>query len=164
MSREWNCSRTAASRRCKCLLEPRRGAGDATGPNVVFAFDRDARPPRIIIRADKADVAGSRIAVRVDSADTPAFSHIFTTTECTFDDGGSKCELTIPRSSRSFSAIITWFKRARQARVTVEDAGVMKMDQTVSLIGFRARFRQSNRGLAPLDAAAPDRRPQHAAH
>jgi hypothetical protein len=117
-------------------------AGDAAGPNSVIAFDRDARPPKIIIRTDKAGVAGSRIAVRIDRADKPAFSHIFTTTECRFDDTGRKCDLTVPRSSPAFSAILTWFKRARQARITVEDAGVMRMDQTVSLIGFRARFRQ----------------------
>ena len=36
-------------------------AGEATGPNAVFAFDKEAKPHRIIVRTTQVGVAGSRI-------------------------------------------------------------------------------------------------------
>jgi hypothetical protein len=116
-------------------------AGEATGPNVVLAVDKKRKPQAIVVRSTQAGVAGSQIEVSVDRTKTPAFSHIFATDECKFGDGGSKCEVIIPASSPAFASIISQFKRGRMARVTVQDAGVMKMDQTVSLIGFTKALR-----------------------
>jgi len=115
-------------------------AGEASGPNAVFAFDK-AKPHKIVVRTTQAGVAGSRIEVFVDKAKTPAFRHLFTTAECKFDDRGSKCEVIIPASNPAYAAILAQFKRGRVARVTVEDAGVMKMDQTASLEGFTKSLR-----------------------
>ena len=111
-------------------------AGEATGPNAVFAFDKAAKPHRIVVRTTQVGVAGSRIEVFVDKAKRPAFSHLFTTAECKFGNSGSKCEVIVPASSPAYAAILAQFKRGRVARVTVDDAGVMKMDQTTSLSGF----------------------------
>ena len=116
-------------------------AGDATGPNVVFAFDKEANHHRIVVRTTQVGVAGSRIEVFVDKAKTPAFRHVFTSAECKFGDSGSKCEVIVPASSPAYAAILAQFKRGRVARVTVDDAGVMKMDQTASLKGFTKSLR-----------------------
>jgi hypothetical protein len=116
-------------------------AGDATGPNVVFAFDKEANHHRIVVRTTQVGVVGSKIEVFVDKAKTPAFRHVFPSTECKFGDSGSKCEVIVPASSPDYAAILAQFKRGRVARVTVEDAGVMKMDQTASLKGFTKSLR-----------------------
>ncbi len=116
-------------------------AGEATGPNAVFAFDKEVKPHRIVVRTTQVGVAGSRIQVIVDKAKRPAFSHLFTTAECKFGDSGSKCEVIVPASNPAYAAILAQFKRGRVARVTVDDAGAMKMDQTASLKGFTKSLR-----------------------
>ena len=116
-------------------------AGAITGPNAVFAFDRDAKPQRIVVRTTQVGVAGSRIEVTIDRAKTPVFSHIFAASECKFGDSGSMCEVSIPATSTAYGMILARFKRGRVARVTIADAGVMKMDQTASLRGFTKSLR-----------------------
>jgi hypothetical protein len=116
-------------------------AGEATGPNVVFAFAKEAKPHRIVVRTTQVGVAGSRIEVFVDKAKSPVFRHVFATAECKFGDSGSKCEVIVPASSSAYAAILAQFRRGRTARVTVDDAGVMKMDQTASLNGFTKSLR-----------------------
>jgi hypothetical protein len=115
-------------------------AGAATGPNAIFAFDK-AKPHRIVVRTSQAGVAGSRIEVFVDKAKTPAFSHLFAADECKFGDTGSKCVVIVPASSPGYAAILSEFKRGRVARLTIDDAGAMKMDQTASLEGFTKSLR-----------------------
>lgn len=116
-------------------------AGEPTGPNVVFAFDGDAKPHRIVVRTTQVGIGGSRFEVFVDRAKTPAFRHLLSTAECKFGDSGSKCEVIVPASDPAYAQILGQFKRGRVARVTVEDAGVMKMDQTASLKGFAKSLR-----------------------
>ena len=116
-------------------------AGEASGPNVVFAFQKDTKPHSIAVRTTQSGVAGSRIDLAIDKAKKSVFSHIFTTEECKFGDGGSKCEVLIPASSATYGMIINLFKLGRVAHLTVMDAGVMKMDQTVSLKGFAKSLR-----------------------
>ncbi len=116
-------------------------AGQATGPNAIFAFDRDAKPHKIVVRTTQVGVAGSRIEVFVDKAETPAFRHLFAAGECKFGVSGSKCEVIVPASNPAYAAILAQFKRGRVARVSVDDAGVMKMDQTASLTGFTKSLR-----------------------
>ncbi len=115
-------------------------AGEATGPNAVFAFDK-AKPHMIVVRTTQVGVAGSRIEVFVDKAKTPAFRHLFAAGECKFGDIGSKCEVIVPASNPAYAAILAQFKHGRVARVTVDDAGAMKMDQTASLAGFTKSLR-----------------------
>ena len=96
-------------------------AGEATGPNAVFAFDNEANPHRIVVRATQVGVAGSRIEVIVDKAKTPAFSHLFATAECKFGDSGSKCEVIIPASNRAYAAILAQFKRGHGSPLTMPE-------------------------------------------
>jgi len=116
-------------------------AGAPTGANAIFAFDKGAKPHRIVVRTSQAGIAGSRIEVFVDKAKRPAFRHVFAADECKFGDSGSKCVVIIPASSPAYAAILAQFKRGRVARVTVDDAGAMKMDQTASLEGFTKSLR-----------------------
>jgi hypothetical protein len=108
--------------------------GEVGGANATFVFD--AKPPAIVLRTTRVGVGGSRIEVTVDKDKEPVFSHIFAPGECKFGEGGSACEVTIPAKDAAYRAILTRFKRGRLARVTIQDAGVMKMDQTASLRGF----------------------------
>ena len=109
-------------------------AGEAAGAHTVFVFDE--RRQAIVLRTTRVGVAGSRIEVTVDAVKKPVFNHVFAAAECKFGDGGSACEVIIPAKDPAYGVILTRFKRGRLARVTIEDAGVMKMDQTVSLSGF----------------------------
>jgi hypothetical protein len=120
-------------------------AGAAAGPNAVLAIDNGAKPRQIVVRTTQAGVAGSRIEVTVDNAKTSAFNHIFTTQECKFDDGGSKCEVVIPASDAAYAAILGQFKRGRVGHIIVADAGVMMVDQTVSLLGLSKALRGGRR-------------------
>jgi hypothetical protein len=115
--------------------------GAADGPNAAFVFDGNAKAPGIVLRTARVGVAGSRIEVTVDQAKEPVFSHIFAPGECKFGESGSACELTIPRKDAAYRAILARFKRGRLARVTVQDAGVMKMDQTAPLKGLANTLR-----------------------
>ena len=121
-------------RRSCCAPEKRQDA------NAIFAFDK-AKPHRIVVRTTQVGVAGSRIEVFVDKAKRPAFRHLFAADECKFGDSGSKCEVIVPASNPAYAAILAQFKRGRVARVTVDDAGAMKMDQTASLKGFTKSLR-----------------------
>jgi hypothetical protein len=43
-------------------------AGEATGPNAMFAFDREAKPRAIVLRTTQVGVAGSHFEVSIDRA------------------------------------------------------------------------------------------------
>jgi hypothetical protein len=47
----------------------------------------------------------------------------------------------IPAKDASYRDLLARFKRGRLARVTIQDAGVMKMDQTASLSGLAKALR-----------------------
>ena len=79
--------------------------------------------------------------MNVDGAKTPLFSHIFTPEECKFGEGGSKCEVTVGSSDAAFAKILNGFRRGRMARISVVDAGVMKMGVMVSLVGVTKTLR-----------------------
>ena len=49
--------------------------------------------------------------------------------------------MIVPASDPAYAQILAQFKRGRVARVTVDDAGVMNMDQTASLKGFTKSLR-----------------------
>ena len=74
-------------------------AGEAMGPNAVFAFDKKAKPRAIVVRTTQVGVAGSRFEISVDTAEKPVFSHIFTAEECKFGNDDSKCEVAVSASS-----------------------------------------------------------------
>jgi len=116
-------------------------AGAADSANAVFVFDEHTKPRTIVLQTTRVGVAGSRIEVTVDKGKTPVFSHVFAPGECKFGDRGSACEVVIRARDPAYRAIVARFRRGRVARVAIQDAGVMKMDQTVSLSGFANALR-----------------------
>ena len=115
--------------------------GTADGANAVLVLDRTAKPRAIVLRTTRVGVAGSRIKVTVDEAKKAVLSHVFAAGECKFGNAGSACEVVIPATDRAYREILSRFKRGRLARVTIMDAGVMKMDETASLYGFARALR-----------------------
>jgi hypothetical protein len=54
-------------------------AGAATGANAIFAFNKGTKPHRIVVRTSQAGIAGSRIEVFVDKAQTPVAMSLWPT-------------------------------------------------------------------------------------
>ncbi|MFO0347517.1 MAG: hypothetical protein ACK503_14740 [Labrys sp. (in: a-proteobacteria)] len=78
----------------------------------------------------------------LDRSDRDLFSHVFTDEECRFENGSaSVCEIEIKARSSDYARLVDGFKRAKLARFTVEEAGVMKMDYAVTLVGFTRALR-----------------------
>jgi len=115
--------------------------GEADGANATFVFGVNGKQRAIVLHTTRVGVAGSRIEVTVDQVKKPVFSHVFAPGECKFGDRGSACKVFIPAKEASYRDILARFKRGHLARVTIQDAGVMKMDQTVSLSGLAKTLR-----------------------
>lgn len=115
--------------------------GNPNGASVVFAFDKASKPGKIILRTRRAGVTGSKLSVYVDQAKTAAFSHIFTSDECSYPEGGSsECATVVSEKDSNYAAIVRIFKLGKLARITAEDAGTMSMDHLAPLVGFTKSF------------------------
>lgn len=115
--------------------------GQAGMRHVVFSFERSSDGPSVTLRTEMTGVAGSRLTVRIDRSPVLAFDHIFSEGECRFPAGGaSRCEVVLGPDHPAVRRLVTGFKRGVQAHVTIEDAGIMRMDQAVSLEGFTRRY------------------------
>ena len=112
-------------------------------PQATFLFEGTPKPGRIRLTTSLAGVAGSRFALYVDGTASPVFDHVFSADECRFVDDGSRsqCRLTIAGSTPGYRRIRESVKRGKMARITIEDAGVMKMDSTAKLDSLRGRLR-----------------------
>ena len=106
-------------------------AGGAGAPNVLFEIDRSKSQKRIILKTELAAVDGSVLEVFIDRN----LHHLFSGDECKFVEQQSRCEVTFAAGSPEFSALVNGFVKGRSAKVTVADAGVMKMDHALSLKG-----------------------------
>ena len=115
-------------------------AGGAQEAHVIFTFDQRTGPRRLVLRTSVAGVAGSRLAVSVDGG-APVIDHILTPDECKFVDDGSRCEVVIAGDDPAYAAVTHAFRTGRAARVTIEDAGAMKMDHPLSLRGLGRALR-----------------------
>jgi hypothetical protein len=116
--------------------------GGAGKPQALFVFERTPKPGRIRLTTSLAGVAGSRFAVYVDGGTSPVFQHIFSADDCSFVDDGShsQCRLTIAGDTQAYRRINQGFRRGKTARITIEDAGVMKMDSTARLTSLQRRL------------------------
>lgn len=128
---------TAASANEQIMMQ----AGSKSAPSVVVAVERDATPRTIAVRTMRVGVAGARIDILIDKNKAPALHHIFTADECKFGDNGSVCQVAISGNDAAYRRIITEFRNGHVAHVTIEEAGVMKMDQSVSLHGLARALR-----------------------
>jgi hypothetical protein len=115
--------------------------GEAGMRHVVFSFERGTAGTTVTLRTEMTGVAGSRLTVRIDRAPVLALDHVFADGECRFPDGkASMCEVVIGPDDPAAEKLLVGFKRGREAHVTIEDAGIMRMDQSVSLRGFTRRY------------------------
>ena len=110
-------------------------AGDAGAPNVLFEIDKAKTPKQIVLKTELAGVAGSVLDVFIDRNQKPVLHHLFSADECKFIEQQSRCEVSFAAGSPEFAALVNGFVKGRNAKVTVADAGVMKMDHAVSLRG-----------------------------
>jgi hypothetical protein len=117
-------------------------AGAAGAPSVVFEIDQTRDPKQIGFRTKQAGVAGSVLDVVIDGHPKPVLHHMFTVDECRFVEQQSRCEVSFAMRSDEFMELVKGFIRGRQARITIADAGVMKMDHLVSLKGVARRIRR----------------------
>jgi hypothetical protein len=115
-------------------------AGAAGAPSVVFEIDQARDPKQIGFKTEQAGVAGSVLEVVIDGHPKPVLRHMFTVDECRFVEQQSRCEVSFAKGSEEFVQLINGFIRGRQARITIADAGVMKMDHLVSLRGVARRI------------------------
>ena len=110
-------------------------AGDAGAPNVLFEIDKAKTPKQIVLKTEQAGVEGSGLEVFIDRNQKPVLHHLFSGDECKFVEQQSHCEVIFAAGSPEFAALVNGFVKGRNAKVTVADAGVMKMDHAVSLKG-----------------------------
>ena len=110
-------------------------AGGNGAPNVLFEIERAKTKNKIILKTERAGVAGSVIDVFIDRNQKPVLHHLFAGDECKFIEQQSRCEVSFAAGSPEFAALVNGFVKGRNAKVTVADAGVMKMDHAVSLKG-----------------------------
>jgi len=129
--------------------------GGVDGANATFIIGENAKRRAIVPRTAPAGVAGSRIELTVDRVKEPVFRHIFAPGECKFGESGSACEVTILEKDAAYRAILTRFKDGRLARITVQDAGVSKIDKTAPLQNKREAI--SHAAYTILRALAPQR-------
>ena len=110
-------------------------AGGAGAANVLFEIDKAKTPKQIVLKTELAGVAGSVLDVFIDRNQKPVLHHLFSGDECKFVEQQSHCEVIFAAGSPEFAALVNGFVKGRNAKVTVADAGVMKMDHAVSLKG-----------------------------
>ena len=112
-------------------------AGGAGAANVLFEIDREKQ---IVLKTEQAGVAGSILEVFIDRDQKPVLHHLFSGDECKFVDQQSRCEVSFAASSPEFAALVNGFVKGRNAKVTVADPGVIKMDHSVGLKGVARRL------------------------
>jgi len=111
-------------------------AGAAGASNVLFEVDRAKAPSQIVLKTEQAGVAGSVLDVLIDGKQKPALHHVFAEDECKFVNQQSRCEVSFAAGSPEFADLVKGLVKGWNAKVTVADAGVMKMDHVVSLKGL----------------------------
>jgi len=110
-------------------------AGDAGEPNVLFEIDKAKTTKQIVLKTEQAGVVGSVLEFFIDRNQKPVLHHLFSGDECKFIEQQSRCEVSFAAGSPEFAALVNGFVKGRSAKVTVADAGVMKMDHALSLKG-----------------------------
>jgi hypothetical protein len=115
-------------------------AGAAGAPSVVFEIDQSRAPQQIGFKTEQAGVAGSVLEVVIDGHPKPVLHYMFTVDQCHFVEQQSRCEVNFAKGSEEFAALVKGLIRGRRARITIADAGVMKMDHLVSLKGVARRI------------------------
>ena len=118
-------------------------AGPANGRHAELIFSRQkTSATALVVKTVEAGATGSKLSISVSGRKEPVFEQIFADGQCRFgESGGSRCEIAIPGRSAAYKSIVAAFKRARSGQLTVENAGVMAMSESVPLTGFTREYR-----------------------
>lgn len=141
---------TAAFLTCAVVLVPSLGearqfvqimAGKPSGPNVVFSFDQGGAAEGLRIETHLVGNPGAKLSIWVDHSKHRLFSRVLTTNDCEYGDDGAKCRIVIGQKNPDYRRFVAAFERGRTAHMEVQNAGVMQMNNDVSLIGFARKLR-----------------------
>jgi hypothetical protein len=118
-------------------------AGPANGRHAELIFSpQKTSASALVVKTVEAGVTGSKLAISVSGRREPVFEQIFADGQCRFgESGGSRCEIVIPGESAAYKSIVAAFKRAQSGQLTVENAGVMAMSESLPLTGFTREYR-----------------------
>lgn len=117
--------------------------GDPAAQNVVFSFGHETRgSEELDLETHQIGNPGARLSIWVDRNPNQLFSRVLTAEDCKYGDEGAQCRFVIARNSPEYRRFVAEFKKGSTVHVQVENAGVMQMTSSASLIGFTRKFGQ----------------------
>lgn len=115
--------------------------GDPAARHVTFTFGPDrAASDALVIETRRVGNPGAALRIWIDNSPVALVDRILTADDCRFDDGGATCRIAVDGSTGAYARFVTAFRRGRTAHVTVQNAGVMEMQDDLSLTGFTAAY------------------------
>lgn len=114
---------------------------DPATQNVVFSFGRETRGSEGLgVETHQIGNPGAKLSIWVDRNPDRLFSRILTADDCKYGDEGAQCRFVIAQNSPEYRRFVAEFKKGNTVHVQVENAGVMQMSSSASLIGFTRKF------------------------
>jgi hypothetical protein len=115
--------------------------GDPAARHVTFTFGADrAAPDALVIETRRVGNPGAALRIWIDNSPVALVDRVLTADDCRFDDAGATCRVTVDGTTGSYARFVTSFRRGLTAHVTVQNAGVMEMQDDLSLAGFTAAY------------------------
>ena len=115
--------------------------GDPATQNVVFSFGHETRGSEGLgVETHQIGNPGAKLSIWVDRNPDRLFSRILTADDCKYGDEGAQCRFVIAQNSPEYRRFVAEFKKGNTVHVQVENAGVMQMSSSASLIGFTRKF------------------------
>lgn len=115
--------------------------GDPATQNVVFSFGHATRGSEgLSVETHQIGNPGAKLSIWVDRNPNRLFSRVLTADDCKYGDEGAQCRFVIVDNSPEYRRFVAEFKKGSTVHVQVENAGVMQMSSSASLIGFTRKF------------------------
>ncbi|MEM9794978.1 MAG: hypothetical protein AAF919_00715 [Pseudomonadota bacterium] len=106
---------------------------------IVFGADRSG-PEALVITTRRVGNPGARLSISIDRSQNWILRRILTEDDCSFDNLGATCRVTVAGDTAKYNAFVIGFARAKTAHVAVENAATMEMSDDIDLDGFRAAY------------------------
>jgi len=118
-------------------------AGPPDARHVTFAFDPDpSAAEALVIETRRVGNPDATLRIWIDKSPIALFERILTSEDCKFDGDGVLCRLIISGGDPSYAQFVAAFRAGRTLHVEVRNAGVMEMQENLSLRGFSATYDQ----------------------
>jgi hypothetical protein len=115
--------------------------GDPAARHVTFTFGPDrTAPDALVIETRRVGNPGAALRIWIDASPVALVDQILTGDDCRFDDAGATCRVVVDGTTGTYARFVTAFRRGRTAHVTVQNAGVMEMQDDLPLAGFTAAY------------------------